>query len=98
MNHPPPTKLNVKTGPLFSLYFGIYYSFRFVDFFALLGVFSGDCGFLYSRSIPDLLLFLQQSFPLSQTSSYVTAYDPSKVVLQIRSMCRASSGILGILQ
>jgi len=26
---PPPAKLNVKTGPLGSLYFGIYYSFGF---------------------------------------------------------------------
>jgi len=26
---PAPAKLNVKTGPLPSLYFGIYYSFRF---------------------------------------------------------------------
>jgi len=34
------------------------------------------------------------SFPLAQTSSYLTAPDQSKVVLQIRAMCRASSSIL----
>jgi len=28
-DEPPPAKLNVKTGPLRSLYFGIYYSFGF---------------------------------------------------------------------
>jgi len=27
-------------------------------FFAFFGVFSDDFGFLYSRSVPDLLLFL----------------------------------------
>ena len=36
----------------------------------------------------------QLSFLLAQTSSYVTAPDQSKVVLQIRDMCRASSSIL----
>jgi len=34
---------------------------------------------------------LQLSFTLAQTSRYVTAPDQSKVVLQIRAMCRASS-------
>jgi len=56
----PPAKLNVKTGSLPSLYFGIiYYSFGFsrLLFFAFFGVFSGDFGFLYSRSMLDLLLF-----------------------------------------
>jgi len=57
---PPPAKLNAKTGPLRSLYFGIYYSFGFsrLLFFAFFGVFSGDFGFLYSRSIPGFLLLL----------------------------------------
>jgi len=31
---------------------------------------------------------------MAQTSSYVTASDQIKVVLQIRAMCRASSSIL----
>jgi len=62
-DEPPRThlaKLNVKTGSLRSLYFGIYYSFGFsrLLFFAFSGVFSGDFGFLYSCSIPGLLLFL----------------------------------------
>jgi len=52
---PSPAKLNVKAGPLPSLYFGICYFFDFsiLLFFAFFGVFSGDFGFLYSRSIPD---------------------------------------------
>jgi len=37
---------------------------------------------------------LQLSFSMAQTSSYVTAPDQSKVVLQVRAMCRASSNIL----
>ena len=39
----PPAKLNIKTGPLPNLYFGIYYSFgfsRLLFFFAFFGVFS----------------------------------------------------------
>jgi len=49
---PPPCQ--VKTLP--SLYFGIYYYFVFSRL--LFFVFSGDIGFLLSRSISDLLLFL----------------------------------------
>jgi len=47
---PLPAKLNVKTGPLPSLYFGIYYSFGFrrLLFFYVFGMFSGEFGFLYS--------------------------------------------------
>jgi len=47
---PPIAKLNVKTGPLRSLYFGINILLVSVGccFFALFGVFSGDFGFLYS--------------------------------------------------
>jgi len=37
---------------------------------------------------------LSAKFPLAQTSSYVTAPDRSKVVLQIRDMCSASSSIV----
>ena len=53
----PLAKLTVKTGPLPSLYFGIYYSLGFsrLLLFAFFGVFSGDFGFLYSCSIPGLL-------------------------------------------
>ena len=56
-----PAKLNVNTGILPSLYFGIFYSFGFSRLlvFAFFGVFSGDFRFLYSRSIPDLLFFLK---------------------------------------
>ena len=53
---PPLAKLNVKTRALRSLYFGIYYSFGFSRLFFF--AFFGDFGFLYSRSIPGLLLFL----------------------------------------
>ena len=54
-----PCKLSLKTGPLLCLYIGIYYSFGSgLLFFLRFSVFSGDFGFLYSRSIPDLLLFL----------------------------------------
>jgi len=63
----PTVELNVKTGPLASLYFGIYHSFGFsrLLFFAFFGVFSGDFGFLYSRSIPDFLLFLNYFLSVS---------------------------------
>jgi len=74
----PPAKLNVKTGPLPSLYFGIYYSFDFSKllFFAFYGVFSGDFGFLYSLSIPDLLSFLNYFLRVSQWTpfSYVSPW------------------------
>jgi len=69
----PPAKLNVKTGPLPSLYFGvIYYSFGFsrLFFFCVFGVFSGDFVFLHSRSIPDLLLFLNYFLGVSQWVSF----------------------------
>ena len=70
----PPhlAKLNVKTGPLRNLYFGIYYSFGFsrLLFFAFLGVFSGDFGFLYSRSIPGLLSFLNYFLSVSQWATF----------------------------
>ena len=52
---PPLAKLNVKTRPLRSLYFGIYYSFGFsrLLFFAFFGVFSVDCCFLrFSECFP----------------------------------------------
>ena len=69
---PPLAKLNVKTRPLRSLYFGIYYSFGFsrLLFFAFFGVFSGDFGFLYSCSIPGLLLFLNYFLSVSQWAPF----------------------------
>ena len=90
------------------LYIGICYSFGFSKllFFAFFGVFSGDFfGFCiavkyricYCFSTIFWVLasgFPSAKFPLAQTSSYVTAPDQSKVVLQIRVMCRASSNIL----
>jgi len=65
---PPLAKLNVKTGPLPSLYFGIYYSFGFSRL--LFFVFSGDFGFLYSCSIPGLLLFLNFFLSVSQWAPF----------------------------
>ena len=69
----PLAKLNVKTGPLRSLYFGIYYPFGFsrLLFFAFFGVFSGDFGFLYSCSIPGLLLFLNFFLSVSQWAPFI---------------------------
>jgi len=62
---PPPCQVkNVKSGPLPSLYFGIYYYFVFSRL--LFFVFSGDFGFLLSRSISDLLLFLNYFMSVSQ--------------------------------
>jgi len=68
----PPTKPNVKSEPLSSLYFGIYYSFGFsrLLFFAFFGVFSGDFGFLYSHSTPDLLLFLNYFLSVVQWAPF----------------------------
>ena len=68
----PHAKLNVKTGPLPSVYFGIYYSFGFsrLLFFAFFGVFSGDFGFLYSCSIPSLLLFFNYFLSVSQWAPF----------------------------
>jgi len=40
-------------------------------FFAFLGVFFGDFGFLYSRSIPDLLLFLNYFLSVSQWALFI---------------------------
>jgi len=56
----PPAKRNVKTGPYLAciLVFAILLISADCCFFAFFGLFSSDFGFLYSRSIPDLLLFL----------------------------------------
>jgi len=68
----PLAKLNLKTGLLRSLYFGIYYSFDFsrLLFFAFFGVFTGDFGFLYSCSIPGLLLLLNYFLSVSQWATF----------------------------
>ena len=104
----PPAKLNVKTGPLPSLYFGIYYSFDFSRLL-LFCVFRSVFRYIevLCRAVQYQICYcfwtifwvlsvgsLQLSFLLAQTSSYVTAPDQSKVVLEIRAMRRASSNIL----
>ena len=104
--HRPPAKRNVTTGPLPSLYFGICYSFHFSTLLFFLGF--SDCfpvisGFVYSRSIPNLILFLHYFLsvgpwaPFSQVSPWLKPYciwSKLKVVLQIRAMCIATSSIL----
>ena len=62
----PPAKLNVKTGPLRSLYFG----FSRLLFFCVFQSVSGDYGFLYSRSIPGYLLFLNYFLSVSQWAPF----------------------------
>jgi len=49
-----------------------YYSFGFIRlfFFPFFGVFSGDFGLLYSRSIPDLLLFLNCFLSVGQWAPF----------------------------
>jgi len=69
---PRPCQAKCKTGSLPSLHFGIYYSFDFsrLCFFAFFGVFSGDFVFLYSCSIPDLLLFLNYFLSVIQSAFF----------------------------
>ena len=56
-----PAKVNVKTGPLHLACTLVLFSILLISvdccFFAFFGGFSGDFGFLHSRSMPDLLLF-----------------------------------------
>jgi len=68
----PPAKPNIKTRPLPSLYFGIYYSFGFggLFFFAFFGVLPSDFVFLYNRSMPDLVLFLNYFLSVSQWAPF----------------------------
>ena len=104
---PPLAKLNVKTGPLRSLYFGIYYSFgfqivvflRFWECFLVISGFFIAVQYRVRYRLSTIFWVLASGlpsakFPLAQTSSYVTAPDQSKVELQIRAMRRASSSIL----
>ena len=90
---PPPTlaKLNVKTEPQRSLYFGIYYSFGFsrLLFFALFGVFSGDFGFLYSCSIPGLLLFLNYFLSVSQWAPFTLVSPWLKPLVTLLHLIKA---------
>jgi len=79
--HCPSAKRNVETGPYLACILVSAILLISVDccFFAFFGLFSSDFGFLYSRSIPNLLLFfslfsecwpvgsLQPSFSLAQT-------------------------------
>ena len=101
-------KIIVKTGPLRSLYFGIYYSFGFrrllffLRFSECFPVISGFCIAVQYRvcyCFSTIFWVLASGLPsakftMAQTSSYVTAPDQSKVALQIRAMYRPSSSIL----
>jgi len=100
----PPCQAKCKTGPLRSLYFGIYYSFGFIRllfflrFWECFPVISGFCIAVQYRVCYRFLTIFwvvasghhSPKFP----PSYVTAPDQSKVELQIRAMRRASSSIL----
>ena len=101
---PPLAKLNVKTGPLRSLYFGIYSSFGFsrllffLRFWECFPVISGFCIAIQYRvcyCFSTIFWVLASGLPSAKfPPSYVTAHDQSKVELQIRAMRRASSNIL----
>jgi len=104
-DEPPrrPAKLNVKTGPLRSLYFGNYYSFGFsrLFFFRFSECFSVISGFCIAVQYQVCYRFstifwvLASGLPSAKFPlSYVTAPDQSKVELQIRAIRRASSSIL----
>jgi len=70
---PHPAKLNVKPDPYLacmSVFTILLVSVDCCFFFAFFGVFSGDFGFLYSRSIPDLLLFLNYLLSVSRWAPF----------------------------
>ena len=69
---PPPSRAKSKNRAPTQLAFCIYYSFGFsrLLFLAFFGMFSGDFGFLYSRSIPSLLLFLNYFLSVSQWAPF----------------------------
>jgi len=79
-----PAKLIVKTGPQPNLYFGNYSILVSIDccFFAFFGVFSGDFVFLYSRSIPDLLLFLNYFLSVSRWAPFSCVFPDSNLKLR----------------
>jgi len=59
----PPGKLNVKTSPPLSIYFGLSIHLVFNRlFFACFGAFSGDFVFQYRHPHPDSLSFLKFFF------------------------------------
>jgi len=64
----PPVKLNAKPGPDLGCILVFTILLVPVDccFFTFFGMFSGDFGFLYSRSIPELLLFFNYFQSVSQ--------------------------------
>jgi len=67
---PPPLKLNVKAGPLPSLYFGIYYSFGFsrcclLRFSECFPVISGFCIAVQSRICYCFSIIVSQWDPFS---------------------------------
>ena len=63
-------------------------------FFAFFGVFSGDFGFLYCRSMPDLLLLLNyflsvgQWAPFSSVSPWLKPLVTSLHLIKARLYCR----------
>ena len=69
---PSRAKLNVKTRDLASLYIGIYSSYGFSRLLCacVFGVSFGDFGFLYSRSILDCLLFLNNFLSVSRWAPF----------------------------
>jgi len=102
---PSPVKLNEKTGPLPSLYIGIYYSFGFsrLLFYAFLECFPVTSGFC--TAVQYWICYSFSTIFWVLTSGLHSAKFPTglnlwlrqctcKVVLQIRAMCRASSSIL----
>jgi len=101
-NEPPPCQTKWKTGLQPSAFAILLISIE-CCLFAFHRLFSSDFGFLCSRSIPNLLLFLHyflgvgQRALFSQVSPWLKPYciwSKLEVVLQIRAMCRATSNIL----
>jgi len=101
----PPAKRNEKQGPYPAciLVFAILLISINCCFFAFFGLFSSDFGILYSRSIPNLLLFLHYFLGVGQWALFsqlspchkpYCIWSKLKIVLQIRAMCRAASSIL----
>ena len=69
-HHPCQTKCKNRPLPNLHLVFPIRLVSVHCCFFAFFEVFSGDFGFLYSRSIPDLLLFLNYFLSVSQWAPF----------------------------
>jgi len=98
--------LNVKTGTLPSLYFGIYYSFdfsrllflRFSDCIPVISCFCIAVQYQICYCFSTIFWVLASALPSAKFHSgsnlWLRHCTWSKVVLQIRAMCRASSSIL----